>query len=102
MVKESEYQQAVAAWLAESFADVEYKPYLDSGRIPDFIARTPFESYVIEVENEWEPYMGIGQAEVYAAESGHEPVVVFPADEVDPEDFSLLSGVENVPRLVTV
>lgn len=80
---ESDYHRLVAAWLDESFSDVEHEVTLDSGRRVDFVAHTPFASYVIEVENNNDGsdlYNGVGQAAVYAEETGHEPVVVVPAD----------------------
>lgn len=79
---EAAFHDHVAAWLSESFVDVAHEPTLPSGRRPDFIAHTPFRSYVIEVENTSETlYNAIGQASVYAAETGYRPVVVFPADD---------------------
>jgi hypothetical protein len=78
-MNESEYHKLVSAWLDSSFSDIDHEPYLDSGRIPDFIVHTPFESYVIEVEDGWDSlYAGIGQAAVYASETGHKPVVIMP------------------------
>lgn len=85
---EADFHGLVAAWLAESFADVEHEPVLPSGREPDFVARTPFRTYAIEVENSTESvYNAIGQAITYAEEiadergESAEPVAVFPADD---------------------
>lgn len=80
---ERDYHEAVAAWLDASFALVEHEVTLDSGLRPDFIARTPFESYVIEVENgtgNGELYNGLGQCLVYSQETGLTPVLVLPAE----------------------
>lgn len=90
---EADFHSLVAAWLSESFADVEHEPTLESGRRPDFVAHTPFESYVIEVEDGWESvYTGIGQAEGYAGELDVEPVVVVPADEIEEPEYTHLSS----------
>lgn len=93
-MKESEFQDRVAEWLYESFERVEAEVTLESGKRPDFIAYTPFHSYVIEVENSSASlYEGIGQAGIYSIETGHEAVLVFPADaEID----------EEIPDWVTV
>lgn len=89
---EAEFHNLVATWLSESFEYVEHEPYLDSGRIPDFVAHTPFETYAIEVEDNWEAvYTGVGQAEGYAAELDAEPVVVIPATAVEQPEYSHLS-----------
>lgn len=82
MISEAAYHDVVRAWLRESFASIDHEVTLPSGRRPDFIAHTPFESYVIEVENSASSlYDALGQAAVYAEETGHTPVVVFPADD---------------------
>ena len=79
-VVEAEFHTAVRSWLLAAFEHVEHEVTLESGRRPDFIAHTPFESYVLEVESSGEKlYESIGQALVYAHETGYEPVVVFPA-----------------------
>lgn len=91
---EATVQRLVAAWLRESFADVEHEPRLPAtGRVPDFIAHTPFESYVIEVEHgSFEDlFTGLGQAYAYAQFTDHTPVVVLPADEVEDPEFTELS-----------
>lgn len=80
---ERDYHTAVASWLAESFADVEHEPVIDSGHEPDFIAHTPFDSYIVEVENgvdNAELYNGLGQCLVYSQVTGLKPVLVLPAD----------------------
>lgn len=77
------YHEAVASWLDQSFAMVEHEPVIDSGKEPDFVAHTPFDSYVIEVENgteDRELYNGLGQCLVYAEETGLVPVLVLPAE----------------------
>lgn len=88
---ESEFHDAVAAWLLDAFVHVEHEPTLPSGRRPDFIAYTPFESYVIEVENSGssasDAYTGIGQAEIYALETDYQPVLVFPATDPPTVEF---------------
>lgn len=87
-LSESEFHDAVAAWLLDSFQHVEHEPTLDSGRRPDFIAHTPFHSYVIEVENSGsEVYEAIGQATIYALETDHQPVIVYPADDPPTDIF---------------
>lgn len=86
---ESEFHELVALWLEESFARVEHEPRVSlpesaagSYLIPDFIAHTPFDSYVIEVEDDIDSLeTGLGQALRYADLTGFEPVVVLPADE---------------------
>lgn len=83
---EAEYHGLVAAWLSEHFADVEHEAVLESGRRVDFIARTPFESYAIEVEDghsNKELYNGLGQCQVYARETGFTPVLILPAPGYD-------------------
>lgn len=103
MVTEAKFQELVAEWLAEDFADVESEVYLDSGRRPDFVAYTAFESYVIEVEDNFDSlYQGIGQVMTYAAETGYIPVLVFPADSVDQEDFVTVREYSDQVRLETV
>lgn len=103
MVSEEKFQERVQAWLADGFQLVEEEPTLDSGRRPDFIAHNPFNSYVIEVENSKESlYNGIGQGIVYARETAFDPVVVFPAEEVDEDTLPLLEAGGGVLRLVTV
>lgn len=78
---EAEFHIAVRSWLLAAFEHVEHEVTLPSGRRPDFIAYTPFESYVVEVESSGgKVYEAIGQISVYAHETGHTPVVVFPAD----------------------
>ena len=82
IMTEAEYHDLVASWLSESFADVEHEARLESGRRVDFVAHTPFQSYAIEVEDghsNKELYNGIGQAIIYARETGFEPVLVLPA-----------------------
>ena len=82
---EADFHRAVRAWLADAFEIIEHEPVLSSGRRPDFIARTPFESYVLEVESTGDRvYEAIGQAGTYSVETGYEPVVVYPAH--DPPD----------------
>lgn len=77
---ERDFHRAVAGWLAQSFEDVDHEHTLESGRRPDFVAYTPFGSYVMEVESTGDKlYESIGQALVYAKETGHSPVIVFPA-----------------------
>lgn len=86
-MSEAEFHDLVRAWLAESFAAVDHEVTLPSGRRPDFIAYTPFESYVLEVEDSADSlYTAIGQAAVYFEETGHRPVVVFPADDAPDPD----------------
>lgn len=83
---EADFHELVAVWLWESFAQVEHEVTIESGRRPDFIVHTPFDSYVIEVEDSAETlYNAIGQSAVYAEETGLQPVAVFPAD--DPPDI---------------
>lgn len=90
-MSEAEYHELVAVWLDESFADVEHEVYLDSGRWVDFVARTPFTTYAIEVEDNWEGvYSGIGQAIGYAAELGGEGIVVLPADAVEDPEYTYI------------
>lgn len=79
---ESEYHGLVAAWLRESFTDISHEVRLESGRRVDFIARTPFESYCIEVENSHslaDLYNGLGQCLIYARETGMTPILILPA-----------------------
>lgn len=104
MVTEQRFRELVVAWLSDSFADVEAQPTLsETSHRPDYIAHTPFESYVIEVEDSWDSiYEGLGQAHLYAAESGHTPVAVFPADEVDAEELAILDADGEAPRIVTL
>ena len=87
---ESDFHDLVAAWLRDAFADgaVEHEVTLPSGRRPDFVVHTPFESYVLEVEDSADSlYDCIGQAAVYSEETGYRPVGVFPAtDAPDPAD----------------
>lgn len=95
MVDEKEFHNAVSSWLYESFQEIEHEEYIESGKRPDFMAHTPFESYVIEVEDTADTlYRAIGQVGIYAAELGYEPVVVFPAEEY-PDD-------QEMPENVTV
>lgn len=96
---ESEFREAVAAWLADAFVVVDAEPTLPSGRRPDFRAVTPFETYIIEVENNGRDlgdiYTGLGQVEVYAQETGDVPVLVFPADRAPivtfPDDIEVVT-----------
>lgn len=82
-MSEADFHELVAAWIYESFADVDHEPTLSSGKRPDFVVNTPFGGYVVEVEDTAASlYTGIGQAIVYSAETGLTPLVVFPADEV--------------------
>lgn len=84
---EAQFHELVAAWLRDSFVEIEHEVTLPSGRRPDFIAHTPFVSYVLEVEDSRDTlYDAIGQAAVYAEETGAEPVVVFPADDAPHPD----------------
>lgn len=79
---EVDYHDRVHEWLEESFANVRHEPLLASGREPDFLALTPFESYVVEVENgtsNAELYNGLGQCLVYADEAEADPILVLPA-----------------------
>lgn len=104
-MREKEYHKAVGGWLSQSFTDVEHEVRLPSGRRPDFIAHTPFHSYVIEVENSWSNHDikdGLGQAQIYGAETGFVPVLVFPADDVDEGDLTLLDAYEYAPIIETV
>jgi hypothetical protein len=102
-MSEKEYHKLVAAWLDKKFAEVKSEPFLEEmRRFPDFVAHTPFESYVIEIEDDFESITtGIGQAEMYAAESGYTPVVIIPANEVKQPEYDYL--VEHAcPMIVTV
>lgn len=103
-MNEDKFQEAVAAWLTQAFETVEEEVRLDStGHYVDFVAHTPFNSYAIEVENSWDSiYSGIGQAMTYAAETGHDPVVVFPADEINDTEAHLLRSHPDTPRIVAV
>lgn len=81
-ISEAEFHDRVSEWLAVSFQKVQHEVTLPSGRRVDFIAHTPFESYCIEVEDSADSlYNAIGQAAVYQAETGHTPVIVFPAED---------------------
>lgn len=115
MVSEKRYHRLVRSWLADSFADVVHEPELRSGLEPDFLAHTPFGSYVIEVENTWnlsDIYNGLGQLEVYLAEIQADPavfavqggVLVVPADEVDADDarYDALVAADHTPHIETV
>lgn len=97
-MSEADFHELVRAWLLESFVHVEHEVTLESGRRPDFIAHTPFESYVIEVEDSADSlYNAIGQAAVYEEETGLQPVAVFPADDApDPELVPFWLEVETV------
>lgn len=98
-MRESTYHNAVASWLLDTFAAdaIEHEPTLDSGREPDFLVRTPWGGWAIEVENSSDDaYNGLGQALVYAHETGLQPVVVFPADESVPQPTFGPVEVENV------
>lgn len=103
-MSEREFHKLVAAWLSESFADVEHEVYLEgSGHYVDFIAHTPFHSYAIEVEDSWDSiYDGLGQASMYGAETGHIPVVVFPADTVDELELEIVRQSDVHVRIVLV
>lgn len=89
MVAEKRFHDLVAAWLAESFADVNHEVRIDlpedaegSYVVADYVAHTPFQSYVIEVEDTVHSLeTGLGQALRFADLTGHAPVVVFPAEE---------------------
>ncbi len=88
-MSEADFHKLVRSWLLDSFVQVEHEVTLESGRRPDFIAHTPFESYVIEVEDSADTlYNAIGQSAVYEEETGLQPVVVFPVD--DAPDFELV------------
>lgn len=81
-MREAKFHDLVAAWLREAFVDVEHEVTLPSRRRVDFVAHTPFASYVIEVEDSADSlYNAIGQSAVYSRETGHRPVAVFPADD---------------------
>lgn len=96
MVSEAHFHGLVAAWLRDSFADVEHEPTIESGREPDFVVHTPFQSYVLEIENTFDDiYNGVGQAAVYSVEMGLERIVVVPADTIDEPD--LLAGLQAAP-----
>jgi hypothetical protein len=98
VLSESAFHTAVAAWLLDSFQQINHEPTLDSGRRPDFVVHTPFRGYVVEVEDSADTlYTGVGQALVYARETGFQPVVVFPATDAPPPDT-----VPDAVRLVTV
>lgn len=85
---ETDFHELVAAWLRDSFTDIEHEIRIDlpddaagSYVIADFIAYTPFQSYVIEVEdNVGSLETGLGQALRFAELTDHVPVVVMPAD----------------------
>lgn len=104
MVAEADYHRLVAAWLRDSFSDVEHEPRLPSGREPDFRVSTPFDSYVLEVENDFaDLYNGLGQTSVYGVETGLDRVLVFPADTVDDADLlEDLQMADHTPEIETV
>lgn len=103
MIPEVEYHKLVAAWLAESFSYVEHEVILPSRRRPDFVAYTPFGSYIIEVENSWQDIKdGLGQCRMYAAETGFEPVLILPADDVQWDELESLQNDECAPHIETV
>lgn len=84
---EAEFHTLVAAWLRDAFVEVDHEVTLPSGRRPDFVAYTPFDSYVLEVEDSaGSLYDCIGQCAVYAEETGYTPVGVFPADDAPDAD----------------
>lgn len=96
-MSEADYHRLVAAWLRDAFVDVEHEPRLESGYRPDFLAHTPFGGYAIEVEDDATTlYNGLGQALVYARETGYEPIAVFPADaDIEPGQYGSVT-VETV------
>lgn len=103
MVSEDKFHELVASWLKESFSEITHEPRLESYREPDFIVSTPFQSYVIEVEDTFEDiFTGTGQAMYYGAETSHEPVIVIPADEVEEPEYSYLDRDPDVPHIVTL
>lgn len=89
MHDETHYHDLVASWLASSFVQVEHEVRLDlpdaaqgSYVVADFVAYTPFEAYVVEVEDSADTLeQGLGQALRFAALLDAAPVVVLPADE---------------------
>lgn len=103
-ISEDKFQELVYSWLSESFAHVEAEVVLeDSGRRPDFIAYTPFDSYVIEVENDWTSIKdGLGQCVMYEAETDMTPILVLPADTVDITELEIIESVEHSPKIITL
>lgn len=91
-MNEEDYHDLVRTWLYKNFENIYHEFYLpDSGRFVDFLVSTPFGGYVIEVEDTFEDvFDGIGQVTYYAAETGYEPVVVLPADDIDEPEFTYL------------
>lgn len=103
MITEEKFQELVAVWLSESFADVEAEVTLSTGDRPDYIASTPFASYVIEVENSGDEIRnGIGQVMDYYSITGYEPVVVVPADSTDFEELKRYQSTARLPLIETV
>lgn len=102
-MKESEYHRIVAAWLRDSFSEIKHEPRLESGHRPDFVVYTPWNSYVLEVEETFEEIReGIGQSVEYASETGHIPVVVIPGEEVQYPEYEWLQASPYAPLIEAV
>lgn len=93
-MNEDVFQVSVKRWLEEHFIHVDEEPVLhDTERRPDFLVRTPFETYVIEAENDFENlYTGIGQVIGYAAETDGIPIVVLPAGEIEQPEMKYIES----------
>lgn len=90
-IPESEFHHFVGEWLREYFHPdcIEHEPRLETtDRIVDYRVTTPWNVYMVEVENRFEDlYNGVGQARFYAMhEPESTPVVILPAgDHPEPE-----------------
>lgn len=85
-MRETDFHNVVKEWLGKYFSNVHHEVTLPSGRRVDFVVETPWQTYAVEVENSTgDLYNGIGQAMVYASETGYKPVIIMPDDGGKPE-----------------
>lgn len=94
-VPETTFADAVINYFKDEYpnCEVEREPYLQrTGRWADLLVETKDETFIVEVENDFEAmFKGIGQVLVYSAHS-HEyiPIVAVPEGHVDEPEWTMM------------
>lgn len=103
-IPEAEFHHYVGDWLREYFTpeQIEHEPRLSAtARRPDYRVTTPWDVYLIEVENRFEDlYNGVGQATFYAEHvPDATPVVVLPAGQHPEPELSYFERVVQTEQV---
>lgn len=99
-ISEAEFTPLVEQWLRRWFADgaIDTGPTLSTGRRPDYLVQTPLNTFVVEVENDWNSTANT-QTAFYAAHDpdSFTPVTVLPAGHRKPLEYEVM---RNMTRMI--